>query len=62
MYISFEFDESNKKRRDRINNTALKTAEKLNNRIATFMNDVYKNPSLTDAQKKEIHRKVLVNI
>jgi len=60
--ISSEFDESQKKRRRRIFNQNLKTAEKLNIRIKHFLKNVNENYSLTEGQKNEIKINIIKNL
>lgn len=60
--ISHEFDEANSDRKKRINITALNTAEKINQRLRQFIDDTYKNPSLTRGQKHKIRDRLLENL
>jgi len=62
MMIPREFDEANNERKKRINQTALKTATKLNVRILSFFKDIDNNHSLTDKQKDAIKAKTLNNL
>ena len=62
MMISGSFDQANKERRKRINNTALQTAEKLNKRMHHFLNDVNSNYSLTNEQKNKIRKLLLKDL
>lgn len=62
MMIPHGFDEANAERKKRINRNALSTAEKLNRRMLQFMEDIGKNSSLTDAQKKKIRERLLEHL
>lgn len=62
MMVPHGFDEANAERKKRINRNALSTAEKLNRRMLQFMQDIGKNSSLTDAQKKKIRECLLKHL
>ena len=60
--IPYGFDEANAERKKRINRTALATAEKLNLRMMQFIEDISKNSSLTEGQKKKIRERLLEHL
>jgi hypothetical protein len=62
MMIPHGFDEANTDRKKRINRNTLSTAEKLNRRMIQFMEDVGKNSSLTEGQKKKIRERLLEHL
>ena len=62
MMIPYGFDEANAERKKRINKTALATAEKLNRRMMQFIEDISKNISLTEGQKKKIRERLLEHL
>jgi hypothetical protein len=62
MMIPYGFDEANAERKKRINRTALATAEKLNRRMMQFIEDITKNSSLTEGQKKKIRERMLEHL
>jgi hypothetical protein len=62
MMIPYGFDEANAERKKRINRTALATAEKLNRRMMQFIEDISKNSSLTEGQKKNIRERLLEHL
>lgn len=62
MLVPHKFDEENANRKKRINRNALDTAEKLNHRMINFMEDIGKNYSLSDGQKKKIRERLLEHL
>lgn len=62
MYIPHGFDEANADRRKRLNNNALQSAEKLNNRIKHFIKNINDNCSLTQGQKNKIKETLLKDL
>ena len=62
MMIPYGFDEANADRKKRVNRTALTTAEKLNRRMMQFLENISKNSSLTDGQKKKIRERLLEHL
>ncbi len=62
MMIPYGFDESNKDRRKRLYQNALRTADKLNVRIKHFISNTEMDYSLTKEQKTAIRKKLLENL